>query len=96
MDLHEQRQLDMARQMAKVKARTRPWRAIIALVLAVAIGILASTADRDFEWWTGHGHVGSTRACSGSSSGGNSTSPTMPPISFFSLPSRSECMRRIW
>jgi small-conductance mechanosensitive channel len=59
VDLHEQRQLDMAKQMAKVKARTRPWRAIIALVLAVAIGILASVADRDFEWWTGHGHFGS-------------------------------------
>jgi small-conductance mechanosensitive channel len=59
VDLHEQRQLDMAEQMAKVKARTRPWRAIIALVLAVAVGILASVAGRDFEWWTGHGHVGS-------------------------------------
>ncbi len=59
MDLHEQHQHDMAMQMAKVKARTRPWRAIIALVLAVAIGILASLADRDFEWWTGDGHVGS-------------------------------------
>ena len=59
MDLHEQRQLDMAEQMAKVKARARPWRAIIALVLAVAAGILAATAGRDFEWWTGHGHVGS-------------------------------------
>lgn len=57
MDLHEQRQLEMARQVAKVKARTRPWRAIIALVLAVAAGILASTADRGFQWWTGDGHV---------------------------------------
>ena len=59
MDLHEQRQLEMARQVAKVKARTRPWRAIIALVLAVAAGALASTADRDFQWWTGDGHVAS-------------------------------------
>jgi len=60
VDLQEQRQLDeMARQMAKVKARTRPWRAIIALVLAVAAGIVASAAGRDFEFWTGHGHVGS-------------------------------------
>jgi small-conductance mechanosensitive channel len=59
VDLHEQRQLEMARQVAKVKARTRPWRAIIALVLAVAAGILASTADRDFHVWTGHGHVAS-------------------------------------
>jgi small-conductance mechanosensitive channel len=59
VDLHEQRQLDMAEQMAKVKARARPWRAIIALVLAVAAGILAAAAGRDFEWWTGHGRVGS-------------------------------------
>jgi hypothetical protein len=59
VDLHEQHQLDMARQMAKVKARTRPWRAIIALVLAAAAGIVASLAGRDFEYWTGHGHVGS-------------------------------------
>src|SRR5438552_3446242 len=34
----------MARQMAKVKARTRPWRAIIALVLAAAAGIVAAVA----------------------------------------------------
>ena len=36
MDLRERRQLDMAEQMAKVKARTRPWRSIIAVVLAIA------------------------------------------------------------
>jgi small-conductance mechanosensitive channel len=60
VDLHEQSQLDeMARQMAKVRARTRPWRAIIALVLAAAAGIVASVAGRDFEYWTGHGHMGS-------------------------------------
>jgi len=59
VDLHEQHQLDMAKQVAKVKARTRPWRAIIALVLAVAAGSVASVAGRDFEFWTGHGHVGS-------------------------------------
>jgi small-conductance mechanosensitive channel len=60
VDLHEQSQLDeMARQMAKAKARARPWRAIIALVLAAAAGIAASIAGRDFEAWTGHGHMGS-------------------------------------
>jgi hypothetical protein len=59
VDLHEQHQLDVARQMTKVKARTRPWRAIIALVLAAAAGIVASLADRNFDYWTGHGHVGS-------------------------------------
>jgi len=57
VDVHEQHQLEMARQMALVKARARPWRAIIALVLAAACGILASAADRGFQWWTGHGHV---------------------------------------
>ncbi len=57
MDLHEQRQLDMAKQLAEVKARARPWRAIIALVLAAAAGILASTAGRNFDTWTGHGNV---------------------------------------
>jgi small-conductance mechanosensitive channel len=57
VDLHEQHQLDVARQFAEVKARARPWRAIIALVLAVAAGITASLAGRGFEDWTGHGHV---------------------------------------
>jgi small-conductance mechanosensitive channel len=47
----------MARQLAEVKARTRPWRAIIALVLAAAAGIIASLAGRGFEFWTGNGHV---------------------------------------
>ena len=59
MDLHEQRQLEVARQMARVKARARPWRAIFVLVLAAAAGIISSTAGRDFESWTGHGHAAS-------------------------------------
>ena len=45
VDLQEKRQLDLARQMANVKARTRPWRAIIALVLAVGAAVLSLTAD---------------------------------------------------
>ena len=57
MDLREQRQLEVARQMAKVKARARPWRAIIALVLAAAAGIISSVAGRSFGAWTGHDHV---------------------------------------
>ena len=44
MDLQEKRQLDLARQVAKVKAHTRPWRAIIALVFAVAAAIVSFTA----------------------------------------------------
>jgi small conductance mechanosensitive channel len=57
VDLHEQHQLDVARQIAEVKARARPWRAIIALVLAAAAGIVASTAGRNFDSWTEHGNV---------------------------------------
>ena len=45
--------------MAKVKARARPWRAIFALVLAAAAGIISSAAGRDFESWTGHDHAAS-------------------------------------
>jgi small-conductance mechanosensitive channel len=57
VDLHEQHERDMARQFAEVKARARPWRAIIALVLAAAAGAVASLADHGFEYWTGQGHV---------------------------------------
>ena len=46
MDLQEKRQLDLARQVANVKRHTRPWRSIIALVLAVAAAIVSFTADR--------------------------------------------------
>jgi small-conductance mechanosensitive channel len=44
VDLQEKRQLDLARQVAKVKDQARPWRAIIALVLAVAAAIVSFTA----------------------------------------------------
>jgi len=41
VDLQEKHQIDMAGQVAKMKARARPWRSIIALVLAVASGLAA-------------------------------------------------------
>jgi small-conductance mechanosensitive channel len=41
VDLHERRQVDVAEQVARVKARTRPWRSIIALVLAAAAAAAA-------------------------------------------------------
>jgi small-conductance mechanosensitive channel len=63
VDLHEKRQLDRAEHMAKVneqvakaKAHARPWRAIIATVLAVSAGAVASQAGQGFKDWTGHGH----------------------------------------
>jgi hypothetical protein len=36
VDVQEQRQPQLTRQVAKVKVRTRPWRAIIGSVLAIA------------------------------------------------------------
>ena len=36
MDLQERHQLDMAAQVARVRDRARPWRSIIALVVAIA------------------------------------------------------------
>jgi hypothetical protein len=45
VDLQERHQLDAARlQVAKVKARTRPWRYIFAIVLAVIAAAVASEA----------------------------------------------------
>jgi small-conductance mechanosensitive channel len=48
VDLQEKRQLDLARQVAKVKTHTRPWRSIIALVLAVGAAVLSLTAAQIF------------------------------------------------
>jgi small-conductance mechanosensitive channel len=63
VDLHEKRQLDRANHLARVneqvaraKAHARPWRAIIAAVLAGIAGGVASEADLGFKDWTGHGH----------------------------------------
>jgi small-conductance mechanosensitive channel len=41
MDLQERRQLDVAARMTRVRAKARPWRSIIALILAVAGAIAA-------------------------------------------------------
>ena len=63
MDLHEKRQLDRAEHMARMneqvaraRAHAQPWRYIIAAVLAIIAGGVASQADTYFRDWTGHGH----------------------------------------
>jgi small-conductance mechanosensitive channel len=60
VDLHEKRQLDLAEHMARVnqhvasaRAHTRPWRAIIALVLGIVAYSVAAVAGRQFRDWTG-------------------------------------------
>jgi small-conductance mechanosensitive channel len=48
VDLLERRQLDVAQQVAKVRARTRPWRSIIALLLALG-GLAAAEFGRHLQ-----------------------------------------------
>jgi small-conductance mechanosensitive channel len=52
VDLQEKRQLDLAVQVAKVKTHARPWRSIIALVLAIVAAIASYIAGQNFSDWT--------------------------------------------
>jgi small-conductance mechanosensitive channel len=52
VDLQEKRQLDLAAQVAKVKTHARPWRSIIALVLAIVAAIASYIAGQNFSDWT--------------------------------------------
>jgi small-conductance mechanosensitive channel len=49
MDLQERRQLDMASAMTKVRARARPWRSIVALVVAIAGALAAEFSDANYQ-----------------------------------------------
>ena len=58
MDLQEQHGLDLANHVAaKVKERARPWRAIIAFILAIAAAAVAGTANRHLDTLFGPGHL---------------------------------------
>jgi len=58
VDLQEKRQHDIAGQMARVKRRTKPWRAIIAAILAVLAAAVRYQASR-FITDAGYGRVAS-------------------------------------
>ena len=62
MDLQEKRQLDLARQMANVKARTRPWRAIIFTVLAIIAAVISYAFGRHLKSLFEAGHLASSIA----------------------------------
>ena len=49
MDLQEKRQLDLAKQVASVKVRARPWRAIIFSVLAVVAAAVSYASGRHLD-----------------------------------------------
>lgn len=43
----QDRQIDLAVQMARVKRKTRPWKSMIALLLAIAAAVISHQARRD-------------------------------------------------
>ena len=54
MHLPDGPQLDLSEQVAKVRAKARPWRSIIALVLAIISGSASAWAHRGFhEFFSG-------------------------------------------
>jgi small-conductance mechanosensitive channel len=57
VDLQELRQPQLTKQAAKVKARTRPWRAIIALVLAIAAAGVSWTFGHNMKNLFEPGHL---------------------------------------
>jgi len=57
VDLQEKRQLDLAAQVTRVKARARPWRAITAGLLAIACGVISWHVGQHFTDYFGPGPV---------------------------------------
>ncbi len=54
VDLQEKRQLDLSEQVARVKARTRPWRSIIALVLAIVAAYVSRSEGANMRAFSLH------------------------------------------
>ena len=68
MDLQEKRQLELA-SLARVRARARPWRSIIALVLAVAAAVVAAWFREHFTYWGARGDVTGKAVTAGAAAG---------------------------
>ena len=49
MHLSDGTQVDLSAQVAKVKAKTKPWKSIIALVLAIAAAVASDWANDSFD-----------------------------------------------
>ena len=62
MDLQEKRRLDLAKQVAGVRARTRPWRAIIFTVLAIAAAVISYAFSRNLKTLFEPGHLANSLA----------------------------------
>ena len=57
MHLQDGPQLDLSAQVKKVKEKTRPWKSIFALVLAIAAAITSGWAHHDFNRYFDADHV---------------------------------------
>ncbi len=57
MHLQDGPQLDLSAQVAKVKAKTRPWKSIIALAFAIVAAITSGWAHHDFNRYFDADHV---------------------------------------
>lgn len=68
VDLQEKRQLELAGQVARVRARARPWRSIIALVLAIAAGGTAAWFGQHLGW-SSRGHLTGKAVTAGAAAG---------------------------
>jgi small-conductance mechanosensitive channel len=60
----QERQIDLSAKVARVKRKTRPWRSIIALVLAIAAAIISYHASHDRHAFTDSHLVNQTIAYS--------------------------------
>jgi len=57
MQVHGGPQIDLSAQVAMVRAKTRPWKSIIALVLAIGAAITSGWAHSHFEHFFGTNNV---------------------------------------
>ena len=57
MQVHDGPQLDLSAQVAMVRAKTRPWKSIIALVLAIGAAITSGWAHSNFHHFFGSDEV---------------------------------------
>jgi small-conductance mechanosensitive channel len=65
MHLQDGPQLDLSAQVAKVKEKTRPWKSIIALVIAIGAAVTSEWAHNDFRHFFEKTHISSQLIAAG-------------------------------
>jgi small-conductance mechanosensitive channel len=69
VDLREKRELELASQVAWVRAHARPWRSIITLVLALAAAAVAGWFGQHFPSWGSPGQLTDKAITAGAAAG---------------------------